>query len=222
MYRPPKLTGKSSRSFNDPRLKRLLLVDSTQQSPIQPDHHQASSKSIRYPSPKASSNINNSAEPHQNKRPTSRSLYAHALMDRIWNGYRRQANKGSVTLFRLLRPNILAVARKMYGEDGVADVVYGRHKDTAYVLIQLAREPEGAEGHASDEFMALNANFYEVLKDGQAGEADVIAAMSPWVVAKEGLAGASLVDLYEVQVHHPISGRLLVGPIEKQKRFMGL
>jgi hypothetical protein len=236
--------------LNDPKLKPLLLVDRIQ-PPDQVNQYQSSPQSIRYPSPKASSLTNNGPEPHQyQKRSISRSLHAqYALtMDRyIWNGYRRQPNRGTVSLFRLLRPSILSLARKMYGGDGVA-VVFGRHKDTAYVLIRLAREPEGAEGHASDEFMALSANFYEVLKDGQAGEADVIAGHD----SLKSLKGASLVDLCkcfsfnlsiikreyierrlkerlirfdlpdEIQVQHPISGRLLVGPIEKQKRFMGL
>lgn len=146
-------------------------------------------------------------------------------MDRIWNGYRRQPNKGSYRFFEILQPNIEALARRMYGDSAVARVRYGQHKHTAYILVELRKEPEGAEGHAADEFMRLGARFYEVLRDGQAGERDALAnpaCMPPDIVARDGLAGLSLVDLYEVQVNHPISGRLLVGPIEKQRRFMGL
>lgn len=153
-------------------------------------------------------------------------IHAHAaIMDRIWNGYRRQPNKGSYRLFEILRPNVEALARRMYGEAAVARVRYGQHKHTAYILVELREEPEGAEGHAADEFMRLGARFYEVLRDGQAGERDALAnpeCVPADLVARDGLAGLSLVDLYEVQVAHPISGRLLVGPIEKQRRFMGL
>ncbi|KAI1852478.1 hypothetical protein JX265_011112 [Neoarthrinium moseri] len=143
-------------------------------------------------------------------------------MDLIWNGYRRQPNKGTMEIFRQMRPRLLPLAQRMYGDKNVIGIRFGRHKGTAYILIYLLKEPEGAEGHASDEFMALNANFYEVLKDGTAGEAEVIAALPPRMVERDGLTGLGLVDLFEIQVNHPISGRTLVGPLEKQKRFMGL
>ncbi|KAH8194929.1 hypothetical protein TruAng_010914 [Truncatella angustata] len=78
----------------------------------------------------------------------------------------------------------------MYGDDNVAGVRYGKHKETSYILIFLAKEPEGAEGFASSEFMALSANFYEVLKDGQAEETEVIAnILKPDIVQRDGLAG---------------------------------
>ncbi|KAI0132003.1 hypothetical protein BJ170DRAFT_679900 [Xylariales sp. AK1849] len=143
-------------------------------------------------------------------------------MDLIWTGYRRVPNRGDITLFKKLRPKILQLARRMYGQDRVGTVRYGKVKNTSYILIYLLKEPEGAEGHAADEFMALSANFYEVLKDGQAGEAEVINAGAPEVLENTGQYGRSLVELFEIQVNHPISGRLLVGPIEKQRRFMGI
>lgn len=144
-------------------------------------------------------------------------------MDLKRNGYQRQPNRGSFTLFQCLRDNIECLAGRMYGVKNVGHIKYGKHNHTSYILIYLLREPDGAEGHASDEFMALNSRFYEVFKDGQAGEAEVISdIMEPRLVKRDGLAGLSLVDLFEVQVNHPISGRLLVGPMEKQRRFMGL
>lgn len=143
-------------------------------------------------------------------------------MDRIWAGYRRSANKGDMTLFLRLRPKIKQLAQRMYGEENVGNLRFGKVKGTAYILIYLLKEPEGAEGHASDEFMALSANFYEVLKDGQAGEEAVVEKWLSELVEKDGVAGKGLVDLFEIQVNHPISGRLLVGPIAQQRKFMGL
>jgi hypothetical protein len=140
-------------------------------------------------------------------------------MDLIWTGYRRSPNKGDMTLFLTLRPKIKQLAQRMYGEENVGDLRFGKVKDTAYILIYLLKEPEGAEGHASDEFMALSANFYEVLKDGQAGEE---TAIEQGLVYRDSMGGKSLVDLFEIQVNHPISGRLLVGPLAQQRKFMGL
>lgn len=111
----------------------------------------------------------------------------------------------------------------MYGERNVVDVRYGKRKDTSYILILLSKEPEGAEGDALNEIVALNSRFYEVLKDGRAEEAEVMAnSLKARLVERDGLAGLSLVDLYEIQVNHPASGRLLVGPLEEQRKFMGL
>ncbi|KAK9426070.1 hypothetical protein SUNI508_12614 [Seiridium unicorne] len=213
------LLNSPSQPFYDSRLAWLLLNQGAQQSPLDcrsllpvtdQDKSHKQTEPIRNEDIKSVSAINK--------------LYARALdMDLIWNGYRRQPNKGTITIFRHLRPNVEELARKMYGEDNIVGVRFGKHKDTAYILIFLAKEPEGAEGPASDEFMALSANFYEVLKDGQAGEAAVIAnALAPELVQRDGLAGLGLVDLFEIQVNHPISGRLLVGPIEKQRRFVGI
>ncbi|KAK6819748.1 hypothetical protein PG987_016231 [Apiospora arundinis] len=160
-------------------------------------------------------------------------------MDMIWSGFRRSTNKGDMTLFRRLSPRLLELAKRMYGEDRVGG------------------EPAGAEGPASDAIMELNARFYEVLKDGQAGEAEAIDQchqrrrryrlnrQAPTGEqggrgeeereekedefededeytdrqAEQQQQGKSLVELFEIQVQHPISGRLLVGPVEKQKSF---
>ncbi|KAK7956791.1 uncharacterized protein PG986_006013 [Apiospora aurea] len=181
----------------------------------------------------------------------------------LWSGFRRFPNKGDMSLFRRLSPRLLELAKCMYGEDRVGGVRFGRIKETAYILVILIKEPAGAEGPASDAIMELNARFYEVLKDGQAGEAEAIeqcyqrrrryrrhcealrGGQEGWREGREGdkgedgrenndeedsdeqydrwielqQEGKSLVDLFEVQVHHPISGRLLVGPVEKQKNF---
>lgn len=183
-------------------------------------------------------------------------------MDMLWSGFRRSPNKGDMSLFRRLSPRLLELAKRMYGEERVGQVRFGRIKETAYIVVILVKEPVGAEGPASDAITELNARFYEVLKDGQAGEAEAIAqcyqrrrryrlhqqalrrGRSEEQQAEEVEAdeeededkdedetydrymeqqqlGKSLVELFEVQVHHPISGRLLVGPIEKQKSFRG-
>ncbi|KAK8042602.1 hypothetical protein PG994_013085 [Apiospora phragmitis] len=179
-------------------------------------------------------------------------------MDMLWSGFRRSPNKGDMALFRRLSPRLLELARRMYGQDRVVGMRFGRVKETAYILVLLIKEPAGAEGPASDAIMELNARFYEVLKDGQAGEAEAIEqcyrrrrryhrhrrALMGEQVAEEGgrerggeedefedegeyhdrqveqqQRGKSLVELFEIQVHHPISGRLLVGPVEKQRQF---
>ncbi|KAK7927758.1 hypothetical protein PG985_004756 [Apiospora marii] len=188
-------------------------------------------------------------------------------MDMLWSGFRRSPNRGDMSLFRRLSPRLLELAKRMYGEERVGQVRFGRIKETAYIVVILVKEPVGAEGPASDAITELNARFYEVLKDGQAGEAEAIAQCyqrrrryrlhqralrrgarpedeeeeeQTEEVAEEDeedqdededetydrymeqqQLGKSLVDLFEVQVHHPISGRLLVGPIEKQKSFRG-
>ncbi|KAK8059698.1 hypothetical protein PG996_009628 [Apiospora saccharicola] len=183
-------------------------------------------------------------------------------MDMLWSGFRRSHNRGDISLFRRLSPRLLELAKRMYGEDRVGQVRFGRIKETAYIVVILVKEPVGAEGPASDAITELNARFYEVLKDGQADEAEAIAQCyqrrrryrlhqralrggrseeeQAEEVEVEGdedededsdeaydrlmeqqQLGKSLVDLFEVQVHHPISGRLLVGPIEKQKSFRG-
>ncbi|KAK7981940.1 hypothetical protein PG988_004178 [Apiospora saccharicola] len=166
-------------------------------------------------------------------------------MDMLWSGFRRSHNRGDISLFRRLSPRLLELAKRMYGEDRVGQVRFGRIKETAYIVVILVKEPVGAEGPASDAITELNARFYEVLKDGQADEAEAIAQgrseeEQAEEVEVEGdedededsdeaydrlmeqqQLGKSLVDLFEVQVHHPISGRLLVGPIEKQKSFRG-
>ncbi|KAK8051389.1 hypothetical protein PG993_002774 [Apiospora rasikravindrae] len=169
-------------------------------------------------------------------------------MDMLWSGFRRSPNKGDMSIFRRLSPRLLELAKCMYGED----------RDTAYILVILLKEPAGAKGPASDAIMELNARFYDVLKDGQAGEAEAIEQCyqrrrryrhhcealrggregwkretregekgngdedsdeqyDRWIELQQ--EGKSLVDLFEVQVHHPISGRLLVGPVDKQKNF---
>ncbi|KAK8011271.1 hypothetical protein PG990_010236 [Apiospora arundinis] len=178
-------------------------------------------------------------------------------MDMIWSGFRRSTNKGDMTLFRRLSPRLLELAKRMYGEDRVGGVRFGRVKETSYILVLLVKEPAGAEGPASDAIMELNARFYEVLKDGQAGEAEAIDQchqrrrryrlnrQAPTGEqegrgkeereekedefededeytdrqAEQQQQGKSLVELFEIQVQHPISGRLLVGPVEKQKSF---
>lgn len=191
-------------------------------------------------------------------------------MDMLWSGFRRSPNRGNMSLFRQLSPRLLELARRMYGEDRVGQVRFGRIKETAYIVVLLVKEPVGAEGPASDAIAELNARFYEVLKDGQAGEAAAVVQcyrrrrryrLHQRALRRGGRPeeeeeeeeqaeeeakevgdeedqdededetydrhmeqlqqGKSLVELFEVQVHHPISGRLLVGPIEKQKSFRG-
>ncbi|KAK8105903.1 uncharacterized protein PG998_003626 [Apiospora kogelbergensis] len=177
-------------------------------------------------------------------------------MDMLWSGFRRSPNKGDMTLFRKLSPRLLELAKRMYGEDRVGTVRFGQIKETAYILVILVKEPAGAEGPASDAIMELNARFYGVLMDGQAGEAEAIDQchhrrrryhLHSQAQRREGQEGGendevygeeyedkdeaadrraeqqqqgkSLVELFEIQVQHPISGRLLVGPVDKQKTF---
>lgn len=58
-----------------------------------------------------------------------------------------------------------------------------------------------------------------MLKDGLAGELEVLAGYPPELTDRTGQKGRNLVSLFEIQVNHPITGRLLVGPLERQEAF---
>lgn len=71
-------------------------------------------------------------------------------MDMLWGSFRRQANAGDLTLFRKLQAPVTELAKRMYGETQVGRVRYGRLAETAYILIELTCEPDGAKGPAND------------------------------------------------------------------------
>ena len=138
-------------------------------------------------------------------------------MNILWPSFRRVETAGDISLFRRIQPRFTQLAKQMYGEKNVGAVRYGRVGGTAYILIDLVNEPDGAKGPASDEMFSLNANFYSVLEDRLAGEAEVLDAYPPELGADQ--KGRDLVDLFEVQVNHKISGRLLVAPLDRQRAF---
>jgi hypothetical protein len=108
----------------------------------------------------------------------------------------------------------------MYGQGNLGDLHFGKIKHTAFILKYLTKEPAGAEGHISHQFLSLNANLHEMLKDGQAGEKKAVMSRLPELVGRDDLIGKRLAELFEIQVNHPIKVRLLVGPAAQQKQFM--
>ena len=131
--------------------------------------------------------------------------------------FRRAQNAGDMPLFRKMQGQVTEISKQIYGEKHVGAVRYGRVGGTAYILIDLLSEPDGAKGPASDHIFSLNANLYSVLKASLASEAAVLDACPAELGAARN--GRNLLDLFEFQVNHPISGRLLVAPLERQRAF---
>ncbi|ORY59468.1 uncharacterized protein BCR38DRAFT_412485 [Pseudomassariella vexata] len=147
--------------------------------------------------------------------PSNTTVLKYKIMDKLFSVFKATPKTGTIADFIKLHPYVERLANHMYGKTNITKMAYGKVSDTAYIIIMLDHAPIGAEGSVQESFLRLNANFYEVLKDQFDHETyKILIKRGHWV------APVGIHEEFDVFVNHPISGRLIVAPIDKQKQYM--